>query len=82
MRVPAIVYADEDLIRGMDDKVFTQATNVAMLPGIIGASYAMPDAHRDMAFRSAAWRHSIPRWVASPRLEAWDSIFPVVCARC
>jgi tRNA-splicing ligase RtcB len=50
MRVPTIIYADEDLIRGMDDKVFTQATNVAMLPGIIGASYAMPDAHWGYGF--------------------------------
>jgi len=48
MRVPTIIYAD--LIRGMDDKVFTQATNVAMLPGIIGASYAMPDAHWGYGF--------------------------------
>ena len=50
MRVPAIIYADEDLIRGMDDKVFAQATNVAMLPGIVGASYAMPDAHWGYGF--------------------------------
>lgn len=50
MRVPAIIYADEDLIRGMDDKVFTQVTNVAMLPGIVRASYAMPDAHWGYGF--------------------------------
>ena len=40
MRVPAIIYADEKLIRDMDDKVYEQATNVAMLPGIVQASYA------------------------------------------
>ena len=45
MRVPAIIYADENLIRDMDDKVFEQAANVATLPGIVQASYAMPDAH-------------------------------------
>jgi tRNA-splicing ligase RtcB len=45
MRVPAVIYADEDLIRSMDDKVYTQAANVATLPGIVTASYAMPDAH-------------------------------------
>jgi tRNA-splicing ligase RtcB (3'-phosphate/5'-hydroxy nucleic acid ligase) len=50
MRVPAIIYADENLIRGMDDKVFAQVTNVAMLPGIVGASYAMPDAHWGYGF--------------------------------
>jgi tRNA-splicing ligase RtcB len=50
MRVPAIIYADEDLIRGMDDKVYEQAVNVAMLPGIVQASYAMPDAHWGYGF--------------------------------
>ena len=50
MRVPAIIYADEDLIREMDDKVFEQATNVATLPGIVQASYVMPDAHWGYGF--------------------------------
>jgi len=50
MRVPAIIYADEDLIRDMDDKVYEQASNVAMLPGIVKASYAMPDAHWGYGF--------------------------------
>ncbi|MGE0736884.1 MAG: RtcB family protein [Alphaproteobacteria bacterium] len=50
MRVPAIIYADEALIREMDDKVYQQAANVAMLPGIVRASYAMPDAHWGYGF--------------------------------
>lgn len=50
MRVPAIIYADEDLIRDMDDKVYEQASNVATLPGIVEASYAMPDAHWGYGF--------------------------------
>jgi tRNA-splicing ligase RtcB len=50
MRVPAIIYADEDLIRGMDDKVYDQAANVAALPGIVTASYVMPDAHWGYGF--------------------------------
>ena len=50
MRVPAIIYADEDLIRDMDDKVYEQATNVATLPGIVQASYVMPDAHWGYGF--------------------------------
>ncbi len=50
MRVPAILYADESLIRDMDDKVYEQAANVAMLPGIVRASYAMPDAHWGYGF--------------------------------
>ena len=50
MRVPAILYASESLIRRMDDKVFEQASNVASLPGIVQASYAMPDAHWGYGF--------------------------------
>jgi tRNA-splicing ligase RtcB len=50
MRVPAIIYADEALIRDMDDKVGEQAINVATLPGIVRASYAMPDAHWGYGF--------------------------------
>jgi len=50
MRVPAIIYADESLIREMDDKVYVQAANVATLPGIVQASYAMPDAHWGYGF--------------------------------
>ena len=50
MRVPAIIYADENLLRDMDDKVYEQAANVASLPGIVQASYAMPDAHWGYGF--------------------------------
>lgn len=50
MRVPAIIYASRALIEGMDDKVFDQVTNVAKLPGIVRASYAMPDAHWGYGF--------------------------------
>ena len=50
MRVPAIVFAGEGLIRDIDDKVFYQVTNVATLPGIVRASYAMPDAHWGYGF--------------------------------
>ncbi len=50
MRVPAILFADEGLIRDMDEKVYEQATNVAALPGIVKASYAMPDAHWGYGF--------------------------------
>jgi len=50
MRVPAVLYADESLIRGMDEKVRQQICNVASLPGIVGAAYAMPDAHWGYGF--------------------------------
>jgi tRNA-splicing ligase RtcB (3'-phosphate/5'-hydroxy nucleic acid ligase) len=50
MRVPAVIYADEALIREMDDKVAVQLANVAALPGIVEAAYAMPDAHWGYGF--------------------------------
>jgi len=50
MRVPAILFASEDLIRDMDAKVYEQIVNVAALPGIQKAAYAMPDAHWGYGF--------------------------------
>lgn len=50
MRVPAIIYASEALVREMDDKVYEQAVHVAALPGIQKASFAMPDAHWGYGF--------------------------------
>jgi tRNA-splicing ligase RtcB len=50
MRVPGVIFADEDLIADMDEKVFEQVVNVATLPGIVKASYAMPDAHWGYGF--------------------------------
>ena len=50
MRVPAVIFAGEALIHEMDDKVYEQVTNVAKLPGIVKASYAMPDAHWGYGF--------------------------------
>jgi tRNA-splicing ligase RtcB len=53
MRVPAILYAPEELILGMDDKVYEQLVNVTTLPGIVKAAYAMSD---------AAWRAKSHDW--------------------
>src|SRR6516225_2101001 len=50
MRVPGVIYADEALIGAMDDKVAEQVANVAALPGIVKASFAMPDAHWGYGF--------------------------------
>ncbi len=50
MRVPGVLYADEALVREMDNKVYEQVRNVATLPGIVSASYAMPDAHWGYGF--------------------------------
>lgn len=50
MHVPGIIFASKDLILEMDEKVYEQVTNVARLPGIVNASYAMPDAHWGYGF--------------------------------
>ena len=50
MRVPALIYGGESLVRDMDEKVAEPLRNVAALPGIVRAAYAMPDAH---GFRSS-----------------------------
>ena len=50
MRVPGVIFADEPLILSMDDKVPEQVANVAALPGIVKASFAMPDAHWGYGF--------------------------------
>jgi tRNA-splicing ligase RtcB len=50
MRVPARIYGTEKLIREMDDAVFDQITNVAMLPGIVRYALCMPDGHSGYGF--------------------------------
>ncbi len=50
MRVPGRIFASEALIQDMDDMVAQQVQNVATLPGIVGASLAMPDAHWGYGF--------------------------------
>jgi tRNA-splicing ligase RtcB len=50
MRAPVRVFASEKLLREMGDRVFEQAANVATLPGIVGASLCMSDAHWGYGF--------------------------------
>lgn len=50
MRVPGVIFASRELVTAMDEKVYTQVRNVAILPGIVKASYAMPDAHWGYGF--------------------------------
>jgi len=50
MRVPVMTFASDALLRDMDDQAMAQAVNVATLPGIVGASYIMPDAHWGYGF--------------------------------
>ena len=50
MRVPARIYASEELLKDMDAGVFEQVTNVACLPGIQGHALCMPDGHWGYGF--------------------------------
>ncbi|MBM3254923.1 MAG: RtcB family protein [Candidatus Omnitrophica bacterium] len=51
MRVPGIIYTDEKLLKDIrQDKALEQVANVAFLPGIVGASLAMPDIHWGYGF--------------------------------
>ena len=51
MRVDGIVYADAAMIDELrDDPSLEQVSHVAALPGIVGASLAMPDIHWGYGF--------------------------------
>ncbi|MFN2587879.1 MAG: RtcB family protein [Actinomycetota bacterium] len=51
MRVPGRVFASERLVRkAVEDNAIEQVANVATLPGIVGASLAMPDIHWGYGF--------------------------------
>jgi tRNA-splicing ligase RtcB len=50
MRVPARIYATEQLMRNMDEAVYDQITNVATLPGITKYAFCMPDGHSGYGF--------------------------------
>ncbi|MCT7969898.1 RtcB family protein [Laspinema sp. D1] len=50
MRVPARIYATEQLIRDMDEAVADQISNVATLPGITQNALCMPDGHFGYGF--------------------------------
>ena len=46
MRVPGIIYTDEKLLKSIQaDQSIEQVANGAFLPGIVKASFAMPDMH-------------------------------------
>jgi tRNA-splicing ligase RtcB (3'-phosphate/5'-hydroxy nucleic acid ligase) len=51
MRIDGIVYADAELLKQIEkDQTPEQIANVATLPGLVGASLAMPDAHQGYGF--------------------------------
>lgn len=51
MNVPGKIFASEEILENIKkDKTIEQIKNVACLPGIIGYSFAMPDAHQGYGF--------------------------------
>ena len=51
MRVDGLIFADAEMARSLKtDQSLQQVANVAHLPGIVGASLAMPDIHWGYGF--------------------------------
>lgn len=50
MRVPGVVFASEELLPDNADETLEQVANVASLPGVVRASFAMPDLHLGYGF--------------------------------
>ena len=69
MRAPGRIYASQDLFdRAEADRASRQVMNVAHLPGIVGASMAMPDIH---------WGYGFPiGGVAATDVEAGGVVSP------
>jgi len=69
MAVPGIVFASDALLpRVLEDRALQQVVNVATLPGVVEASYAMPDVH---------WGYGFPiGGVAATDVEAGGVISP------
>ena len=69
MRVPGVVFATKELMnKAMEDRAVEQVANVASLPGIVKASYAMPDIH---------WGYGFPiGGVAATDVEAGGVVSP------
>ncbi len=69
MRVPGVVFASGALLEtGGFDEALVQVENVATLPGIVEASYAMPDVH---------WGYGFPiGGVAATDVEAGGVVSP------
>ena len=50
MRVPGRLYLDDESVKNIEEGALEQVANVACMPGIQGASIAMPDIHFGYGF--------------------------------
>src|SRR5436190_55531 len=74
MRVPARVFADEEMLEAIArDQSLEQLQNVATLPGIVDAAYAMPDIHQGYGFPVGGLAATeLPDGVVSPGGVGYD----------
>ena len=74
MRVPARVFADEELLQAIvGDRSLEQLQNVATLPGIVEAALAMPDVHQGYGFPvGGVAATELPDGVVSPGGVGYD----------
>src|SRR5437016_12224454 len=74
MRVPARVFADEELLAAIrTDQSLEQLQNVATLPGIVDAAIAMPDIHQGYGFPVGGLAATeLPDGVVSPGGVGYD----------
>ncbi len=74
MLVPGKIFASEKLMNDIkNDKTLEQVRNVAMLPGILKASIAMPDAHQGYGMEiGGVAAFDIEKGVISPGMTGFD----------
>ncbi|HWC27294.1 MAG TPA: RtcB family protein [Solirubrobacteraceae bacterium] len=74
MRVPARVFADDELLAAIErDGSLVQLQNVATLPGVVEAVLAMPDIHQGYGFPvGAVAATALPDGVVSPGGVGYD----------
>jgi tRNA-splicing ligase RtcB (3'-phosphate/5'-hydroxy nucleic acid ligase) len=74
MRVPARIFADRELLDAVAaDKSLEQLRNVATLPGIVDAAFAMPDIHQGYGFPVGGLAATeLPDGVVSPGGVGYD----------
>ena len=77
MRVPGVVFASSRLLPNvLADRSLFQVVNVATLPGIVDASYAMPDIHWGYGFPIGGVAATDVEHGGSSLPAAWGSTSP------
>lgn len=74
MRVPARIYADDDILRNaLADRSAEQLMNTTTLPGVVGHTMAMPDVHQGYGFPiGGVAATALPEGVISPGGVGYD----------